>query len=176
MTAINTQAHALVAPMAIGEMSAVRTKGLPAEVGASALYEADYYAWTQRMMQTLKARDFAQVDVDNLIEEVDDMGKNVRRGLRSHLRNLLLHFLKWEYQPFIQSWSWRCSINNARAEAKQELLENPSLGHQLEDLFATAYSGARRDAMSETGLALKTFPEACPYTLEQVLQDEWMPV
>jgi Domain of unknown function DUF29 len=158
----------------IGEMSAVRTKGLPAEMGASALYEADYYAWTQRMMQTLKARDFAHLDVDNLIEEVGDMGINLRRGLRSHLSNLMLHLLKWQYQPSIQSYSWRISIRNARLEVKLELRDSPSLSSKWGELTLDAYRLAKGNAADQTGLPLKTFPEACPYSQEQLLQDDWL--
>ena len=99
-------------------MSAVRTKGLLANVGISSdstkgllaeagissdLYNTDYYAWTQKIKQMLESRAYEQLDVDNLIEEVSDMGKNVRRGLRSHLANLLMHLLKWQYQSHIHS-------------------------------------------------------------------------
>jgi hypothetical protein len=166
----------LVAPTQVGEMSAVRTKGLLAKVGASTdLYNTDYYAWTQKIKQMLESRAYEQLDVDNLIDEVNDMGINIKRGLRSHLSNLLLHLLKWEYQPVIQSGSWKKSIHYARQGVQDELEYSPSLKHQLEELFVKAYARARKDASQETGIRLATFPEQCPYSLEQALAEDWLP-
>lgn len=101
------------------------------------------------------------------------MGKSDRRALTSHLANLLLHALKWEYQPERRGKSWRLSMRNARREIELILNDSPSLQHQLPALIDTAYPSARRDAADETGLPLSTFPERSPFPIEQLLADDW---
>jgi Domain of unknown function DUF29 len=136
-------------------------------------YDIDFYAWTQAQAAALRAKDVAALDLDNLAEEIDSLGKSDRRALRSHLKVLTQHLLKLRYQPQERERrgpGWRISARNARQEIALILDDSPSLQRQLPRLLASAYPHACQDAADETGLPLATFPEPCPWSLEQ-LQD-----
>jgi hypothetical protein len=138
-------------------------------------YETDFYAWAQQQAQALRAKDWAALDVDHLAEEVEDLRKTERRGVRSQLRLILSHLLKWRYQPDKRTDSWRSTIANGRVLVQEDLEDIPSLAPELETLAAWAYPRARRDAAQETDLPLATFPEACPWTIAQVLNEDFWP-
>ena len=142
----------------------------------AALYDTDLHAWATTNAELLRQGKYQHVDVLHLIEEIEDMGKNDQRSLASHLRNLLMHLLKWQYQGGIRSQSWQSSVINARLEIDQLLKDSPSLRVKLPILLDTEYLAARRLATVETQLPFKTFPEACAYTLEQVLSEDWLPL
>lgn len=141
------------------------------------LYDQDFYAWTQEQAALLREGALHDLDVTNLAEEIESLGKSDRRTLGSHLRNLVLHLLKWRYQPAGRSsgHSWRSSIRNARAEIAVLLEDSPSLRREVSGLLTRWYPLARQDAADETGLPLATFPEACPWTAEQVLDTDFWP-
>ena len=141
------------------------------------LYEQDFYQWTQEQAALLREGAWHDLDVTNLAEEVESLGKSDRRALGSHLRNLVLHLLKWHYQPAGRHTgpSWRQSIRNARAEIAVLLEDSPSLRQAVPPLIARWYPLAREDAADETGLPLTTFPEACPWTPAQVLDVDFWP-
>ena len=101
------------------------------------------------------------------------MGKRDRRSVSGYLQNVLLHLLKWQYQPQRRGTSWRLSIENGRYQLLDLLEESPSLKPQLEKLAAKEYPQARKNAAGETGLPLTTFPENCPFTVEQITGDYW---
>jgi hypothetical protein len=103
------------------------------------------------------------------------LGKSERKALASHLRNLLLHFLKWQFQPGRRGKSWRLSIDNARSEIFELLTEMPSLRRELNERIASEYGRARRTAEIETELDLATFPEECPYSRKQIVDPEFYP-
>jgi hypothetical protein len=134
-------------------------------------YHEDFFLWTQQQASLLRQGQWNTLDAANLAEEIESMGKSDRRALMSHLVNLLLHRLKWDYQPVRRGMSWRLSIRNARREMALIVDDSPSLRRQLPDLVAKAYPIARRDAAGETGLPLTTFPEDCPFAIEQLLED-----
>ena len=136
-------------------------------------YETDFYLWTQQQAALLRQGLLSAVDVENLAEEVESMGKKDRRSIGSHLRNILLHLLKWRYQPERRGNSWIESIGNARDEVEDILADSPSLAPQLDALTAAEYPRARRKAAKETGLPLATFPESCPFTVEEITGDYW---
>jgi hypothetical protein len=138
-------------------------------------YDTDFYAWAQQQAEALRAKDWAALDVEHLAEEVDDLRKTERRAVRSQLRLILSHLLKWRYQPDKRTDSWRSTIANGRVLVQEDLEDLPSLAPELESLAAWAYPRARRDAAQETGLPLATFPEACPWPLAQVLDDAFWP-
>ncbi len=141
------------------------------------LYEQDFYAWTQEQAALLREGALHDLDVTHLAEEIESLGKSDRRALGSHLRNLVLHLLKWHGQPTGRDTghSWRSSIRNARAEIAVLLEDSPSLRREVSGLLARWYPLARLDAADETGLPLVTFPEACPWTAEQVLDTDFWP-
>jgi hypothetical protein len=138
-------------------------------------YDTDFYAWTRQQAQALAAKDWSALDLDHLVEEIESLGHEQRHAVRSHLRVLLWHLLKWAYQPDHRSASWRTSILNARAEITDRLEDNRSLRPLLPILFTWAYPRARRLAAAETDLPLATFPEACPWDLASVLDEDWWP-
>lgn len=136
-------------------------------------YDTDFYLWTQQQATLLRQGRLQAVDADNLAEEIESMGKSDRRTLGSHLRNVLSHLLKWRYQPERRGASWESSIRNGRDEIEVILADSPSLIHQLSVLLETEYRRSRRNAVSETNLPLATFPEKCPFALEQITGDYW---
>jgi len=139
------------------------------------LYETDFYGWIQRQIATLRARNFAALDLENLIEEIDSMGKSEKRELESRLEQLLMHLLKWQYQPAHRGASWQASIREQRNRITDHLAENPSLKPQLPQAQAKAYRYAVQGASDETGLDIATFPQECPWTFEQMMDANFWP-
>ena len=141
----------------------------------AALYNTDLFAWASLNAELLRDGKYQKVDMAHLIEEIEDMGKSEQRSLASHLRNLLMHLLKWQYQADIDSRSWQSSIINARLEIARLLKDSPSLNRKLFELLNEEYAAARRLASVETTLAIQTFPEVCTYQPDQILSEDWLP-
>ncbi len=139
------------------------------------LYETDYLAWIELTVSKLRSQDLDAIDWGNLIEEIEDMGKSARNSLKSNLRIILLHLLKWQYQPSRRSRSWQSSIIEHRLRIEDAFAESPSLKRHFFNVFDEAYLGAIQLASSEIGIAKKTFPNLCPYTPEQVLDSDFLP-
>ena len=139
------------------------------------LYAQDFFQWTQTTAALIRAGKWQEIDPTSVAEEIESLGNEQRHALRSHLRILLLHQLKWAYQPRHHSGSWRSSIGHARAEIEDRLADSPSLRQMLPALLTWAYQRARRLAAIETGLPLVTFPETCPWTLDQLQDQEFLP-
>jgi uncharacterized protein DUF29 len=138
-------------------------------------YDADFYQWTQKQAAALRVKDFWALDLENLAEEIESLGRSDRRAIVSHLERLLLHLLKWREQPQGRGPSWRSTIRHARREIVRLLAESPSLYDYPNRQLAAAYRHAREDAVDETGLPLATFPEACPWSPEQVMDVDFWP-
>lgn len=138
-------------------------------------YDTDFYLWTQQQAELLRQGQMQAVDAANLAEEVESMGKSDRRAIESHLFVILAHLLKWQFQPTRRGKSWRLSIWNGRMDIARLLRDSPSLKPQLSTLVMEEYPGARKQAADETGLPLATFPDLCPFTVEQVLDAEYWP-
>ena len=140
---------------------------------AATPYETDFYQWTQQQAALIRQGQFSELDTAHLIDEIEDMGASNRRALGSHVENLLMHLLKWQYQPDRRSRSWKSSILKGRNGVDRLLEDSPSLAPQLPALVTAEYRRARKEAESETGLALATFPEQCPFTVDQITGDFW---
>ncbi len=140
-----------------------------------ATYETDFYQWTQQQAALLRQGEFNRVDLDleNIAEEIESMGKSNRWALESYLQNVLMHLLKWQYQPQRRGTSWRLSIRNGRRQIEKRLKNSPSLKPQLPVILEEEYPPARENAADETGLPLTVFPDQCPFTLEQITGDYW---
>ena len=136
-------------------------------------YDHDFYAWTQAQSQLLRTGQLQLIDIQHLAEEIEDMGRAERRELASRLEILLMHLLKWEFQPNKRSRSWQLTIKEQRLRLAKHLKQNPSLKAAIPDIFDDAYQLAVVSAARETGLDI--FPEICPYTIEQVLMDKFLP-
>ncbi|MGL5034051.1 MAG: DUF29 domain-containing protein [Microcystaceae cyanobacterium] len=141
----------------------------------SILYETDFNKWIEETAQNLKDGDFQSLDLTNLIEEIESMGSNNKREIKSRLIVLLMHLLKCKYQPKKQTKSWVSTINSQRNEIELVLEDSPSLRPYLTVQIADCYQKARLDAATETKLPLKTFPLECPFTQEQILTAGWFP-
>ncbi|MFM7191877.1 MAG: DUF29 domain-containing protein [Microcystaceae cyanobacterium] len=141
----------------------------------STLYETDFNQWLEETAKTLKDGNFQALDVENLIEEIQSMGSNDRREIKSRLIVLIMHLLKCQYQPKKQTQSWIATINTQRNEIELVLEDSPSLRPYLTANIPHCYQKARLDAATETKLPLKTFPLECPFTQEQILEAGWFP-
>ncbi len=139
------------------------------------LYETDFYAWTQRQTGLLRLEEFEQIDWHHLIEEIEDLGNSTRREVASRLRLIIMHLIKWQWQPDHRSRSWRSTINIQRRDLLRLLKQNPSLHARLGEFLTAAYTEACEDAFEEMGLLNWTFPAECPYTVEQILDDAFWP-
>jgi len=138
-------------------------------------YDTDLYAWANRNAALLRAGQLAEIDAEHIAEELEDMGKSERRALRSHLRNLTLHLLKWHFQPSHRGASWRLSMRNARIEIQVVLTDSPSLKPLIDGMLAEEYAVALANALDETSMPKEAFPPACPYTTAQVLDQAYWP-
>lgn len=144
----------------------------------TSLYDIDFDAWLQHQAEALRAKNWSALDIDHLAEEVEEVRKSERRAVRSHWRLLWLHLLKWTYQPQGRDRygaSWQASITYTRAFIVASLEESPSAKAELSRLAEDAYPWARQRAAQETHLPLTTFPERCPWTVEQGLDDAFLP-
>jgi len=139
------------------------------------LYETDFYGWIQNQAGVLRAGNFASLDLDNLIEEIESMGKSHQRALESRLEVLLIHLLKWQFQPERKSPSWEHTINEQRDRLTDHLLENPSLKPKTPEAQVKAYRYAIKGASRETGLPVSIFPPQCPWTFEQIMDPDFWP-
>lgn len=148
---------------------------LSGKTDSQTLYETDYLEWIETIVEKLRSENYAHVDWENLIEEIEDMGRSERRSLESNLIVVLLHLLKWQYQPECRSGSWESSIIEHRRRIKKALKESPSLKPYLEHILAECYGEAVKQAKAETRLPLEIFPLQCSYKLEDVVDDEFLP-
>jgi len=134
-------------------------------------HDRDFYAWTQNQAQLLLTGQFDVLDIQQIAEELEDMGRTEKRTLESRLEVLIMHLLKWQYQPNLRSRSWQLTIREQRLRAQTLLEDNPSLQPYLPQRIDKIYRLAVIAAERETGLNL--FPETCPYEIEQILSDDF---
>lgn len=138
-------------------------------------YDRDLYTWSQVQAALLRERKFDQIDLEHIAEEIEDMGKSEQRALESYLEALLMHLLKWVYQPSIRGRSWRLTIVEQRKRLHKHLRDNPGLKSRLDASMADAYDFARFGAEKETGLPLSAFPEQCPWAYEVFSDPDFWP-
>lgn len=146
---------------------------MKAKFDVSHLYNTDYLRWIETTVEKLRDRHYDRIDWENLIDEIEDMGRSERRSLESNLIIVLIHLLKWQYQPEFRSGSWKGSIVEHRRRIRKALKESPSLKPYLEEILADCYLDAVEQASAETGLSVETFPQACPYTSTEALEADF---
>ncbi len=134
-----------------------------------ALYDKDYLAWTESQVLLLRSGRTNELDVENIAEELEDMGRSEWRELENRLEVLLMHMLKWDYQPRRRSRSWQGTIVEQRNAITRLLRRSPSLRRNLAATVRAVYPDAVRRAVAETGLPISAFPLAMPYMLDEVL-------
>jgi Domain of unknown function DUF29 len=147
----------------------IKLHGLAAGQPSGPRYREDYAAWIAHQLVLLHERRVGEIDYDNLIDEVGDLGSNVWDKYVSALEIVLLHMLNWDFQPQLRSRSWQGSILEHRDRAIDVLADNPSFKSRQADAVARAFRYARTRAVRETQLPLKTFPEICPYDWDAIL-------
>jgi hypothetical protein len=138
-------------------------------------YKTDFFAWTQEQSALIRAKRWSEIDVEHLADEIEDMGKSERRALESRLEILLMHLLKWQVQKDRRSNSWRRTIKDQRRRLEKLLSENPSLKAELLEFVEDVYPSAIVAAANETGLDDENFPANCPYSVEQILDSNYLP-
>jgi Domain of unknown function DUF29 len=138
-------------------------------------YLIDFSSWIDQTVQLLRERRWHEIDVPNLIEEVEDLGKSERRSIASQLTRLLLHLLKWQYQPQRRSDSWLDSITDARTQIELAIEDSPSLRSFPAEQLEESYQRARRQAAKQTNMEISVFPDVYPYSIELVLAEDWLP-
>ena len=138
------------------------------------LYEQDFYLWIETTVQQLKENKFNEIDIPNLIEEIESMGRSEKRELKSRLIVLLMQLLKWHYQPEKRSESWRSTITEQRICIEGLLEDSPSLKPLLSEVFEDCYQKARLKASDETGIKLNFFPKESPFSLEETLESSYV--
>jgi hypothetical protein len=151
---------------------------IPKRVGTSAArYEEDLYSWAKEQAALLRAGRTESADLQNIAEELDDVGNEQYDKLESAVRVLLIHMLKWDRQPERRSRSWALTIRIQRNHVAKVLRKNPGLKPHLAEAIADAYETARIEAADETGLSLDLFPEICPYAWNEITERpfDWPP-
>ncbi len=141
----------------------------------SATYQADFNVWIDKTAKLLREQRWQEIDLEHLIAEVEDLGKSERRAIVSQLTRLLLHLLKWQYQPQRRSDSWLDSITDARTQIELAIQDSPSLKSYPIEQLEESYQKARRQAAKQIEVLISVFPEKCPYFLELVLDEDWLP-
>ncbi|MDJ0509321.1 MAG: DUF29 domain-containing protein [Crocosphaera sp.] len=139
------------------------------------LYDKDYCLWLEETVQLLKEGRLTELDINNLIEEIEDMGRSEKKAIKSNSRILLMHLLKWKYQPDKRSKSWKSSIIEHRKRIRDSFLDSPSLKVYFADNFDLCYQDAKELAAAETGLPIDKFPNQCPFSQQDTLQPDYCP-
>jgi len=139
------------------------------------LYEQDFYAWSQEQAALLRAGRAAEADLENIAEEIESTGKTEKRELMSRLMVLLLHLLKWRFQPMMRGRSWRLCIRGQRLDIRDLLAQNPTLKPVFSQSIGQAWPRALIEAERETGLEASNFPTTCPWAVDVLLDDDFWP-
>jgi hypothetical protein len=144
------------------------------EILTETLYHQDYYLWLKQTIEDLKHQNLERLDWNHLLEEIEALGKREQKAIKSNLRIVILHLLKWNYQRDKRSQSWIYSIAEHRQRLYDDFESSPALKRYCEEIFIKVYQEARKLAVKETGLPLTQFPATCPFLLEQVLEEDWL--
>ena len=138
-------------------------------------YATDLSLWARETADLIREGRWQNIDLEHLVEELEDLGKSEKRGIASQLVRLLIHLLKWEYQPQRRSDSWLDFITDSRLQIELAIEDSPSLKKCPLLELAQVYQRARSNAAKQTQLPLSYFPETCPYTLDKILAEDWLP-
>lgn len=133
------------------------------------LYTTDFYGWTQEQVNLLRQRKLDYIDIDNLVEEIESLGKQQQQELKNRLGVLIGHLLKWQYQPNRRSKSWKYTIQEQRLQIIDLIEQNPSLKPYQEEAISKAYQLGLLLVGRETPINPKTLPQQCPYSFEQIM-------
>jgi hypothetical protein len=144
-------------------------------VDVSERYADDWAGWIAAQARHLRRREVGEIDFENLAEELDALSRKDRLALSSQLRRILVHLIKWRHRPSKRSESWRRSIDQGRSAMEELIEESPSLARVAGERLAKVYEKARREAARQTKLPLETIPETCLWSVDQVLDHDYLP-
>jgi hypothetical protein len=140
----------------------------------SPLYDRDFYGWANEQAALLREGKLGDADIEHIAQEIESMGKTEKRELASQLTALMLHLLKWRFQPFMRSATWEVSIKVQRNGLVDHLEDNPSLKPLIGSAIDKAYRHAVLKSMLETGLPESVFPKICPWSFDEMMDaDFW---
>ncbi|MBD2233876.1 DUF29 domain-containing protein [Phormidium tenue] len=148
------------------------------DVKPKSLYDIDYQLWLDETVAQLQSQNFSALDLENLIEEIESLGRSDQRSLKSYLRQLCEHFLKlryWEADRERCFRGWNLEIANLRLEIQSILEDSPSLRNVLKERFGLEHGKARKTFLKASSLKPDLIPEEPDFTLEQVLDEDWLP-
>jgi hypothetical protein len=140
-------------------------------------YNGDIIAWANEQAALLRRGFFSELDIEHIAEEIEDVGKSEQRELENRMAVLLAHLLKWQHQPERQGGSWRATIREQRDRIVRRIKKTPSLKADMQDpawwrgVWADTLDGVTK----ETGLGYETFPAACPWELNQIMDSDFWP-
>jgi hypothetical protein len=141
----------------------------------SDLYDTDFYPWSFEQAALLRAGHLGHADIERIAEEIESMGKTEKRELISRLTALLIHLLKWRFQPELRGAGWRLTMEEQRLQIALHLADNPSLNALQTQALADAYRLAVIGARRETGLGAAIFPQACPWSFDIAIDADFWP-
>ena len=139
------------------------------------LYDRDFYLWVEQQAALLREGRLDELDVTNLLEEIESLGRKDKKAIQSNLVMVLTHLLKYQFQPDQRSSGWRGSIVEHRRRLRYDFKESPRLRAHASEVVTEAYEDAREQASAESGLPPRAFPKSSPYTLEQTLDPDYLP-
>ncbi len=139
------------------------------------LYASDFYKWSLKTAELLRQGRFGELDIENIAEEIESLGKSEKKELRNRLAVLIMHLLKWQYQSNKRSKSWKSTINVQRVEIEFVLKDSPSLKHIVATVIEEAYRKAILMFQDETGDGQTELPNTCPYTFNQLIDNNFLP-
>jgi hypothetical protein len=148
---------------------------MDAKPEAKSLYETDGYTWAMRQADALRRRAIDEIDWDNVAEEVESVGKTEARELESRLEVLLVHLLKWQFQPDKRTSSWKATIKEQRLRIARHLEQNPGLRAKRDEYLGAVYAVARLEAATQTGMTEAAFPDTNPFTFAQAMDEAFWP-
>lgn len=137
--------------------------------------ETDYHQWSVEQARLLRENRLDQIDKKHLAEEIENLGRSEKREIESRLEQILIHLLKWKYQSERRSKSWELTLKVQRDDLQDVLIDNPSLKDYPLSKLKKVYLKARLTTERETGLALETFPEECPFSYVEIVDTAFLP-
>ncbi len=138
-------------------------------------HDEDVYGWAIHTANLLRNKKMSEVDFDNIIEEIEVLGRSEQHELTNRLSLIIMHLLKWHYQPEKRTRSWQLTLEEQRIQAKLCLKVSPSLNSKLNEILENAYEIGKIKAKKETDLDENVFPQHCPYTFEEIMSDAFYP-
>ena len=154
---------------------AIASNETPTRLTHNDLYERDFCLWVERSLHLLREGNLRDLDLENLLEEIADMSNSQKQALESNLKIILMHLLKYKYQTDKRTNSWRYTIVEHRQRIRKAFKNSPSLKRHFLEEFADVYLDARQLASVETNIFIDTFPVTSPFTVSQVLDEDYLP-